>query len=295
MSKRRSVEHILDTMHEMYRDFPITELQYDTPWQCLIAVMMSAQTTDIQVNKVTDILYQKIKSPADVLEMWERELGEHIRTLGLRTAKQKNVYKTAEILCSKSQVASDKWKVISSKQTESEDCHTERNEVESKYATQDDSNLYPATSSGWKTHESNKNESQRQGQEKADRLVCRDSAEVLERYGYWLPDTLEGMMNLPGVGVKTAKVVLYVLYRQRRVAVDTHVHRVMNRLWVIDTTTPDQSSTQLETIIPDEYKDIAHHSIIYFGRYHCKAKKPNCGACVLKSKCRWYDENIKNI
>lgn len=69
MSKRRSVEHILDTMHEMYRDFPITELQYDTPWQCLIAVMMSAQTTDIQVNKVTDILYQKIKSPADVLEM----------------------------------------------------------------------------------------------------------------------------------------------------------------------------------------------------------------------------------
>ncbi len=338
MSKRRSVEHILDTMHEMYRDFPITELQYDTPWQCLIAVMMSAQTTDIQVNKVTDILYQKIKSPADVLEMWERELGEHIRTLGLRTAKQKNVYKTAQLLVAESERRSEEkgrrneeWGKKKSplrsplgggereecgkkkspptptpehplfllrqnspclwERGEHDVCHAERNEVESKYATQDDSNLYPATSSGWKTHEPNKNESQRQGQEKADRLVCRDSAEVLERYGYRLPDTLEGMMELPGVGVKTAKVVLYVLYRQRRVAVDTHVHRVMNRLWVITTTTPDQSSTQLETIIPDEYKDIAHHSIIYFGRYHCKAKKPNCGACVLRNKCRWYEEN----
>ena len=72
------------------------------------------------------------------------------------------------------------------------------------------------------------------------------------------------MTKLPGVGIKTAKVVLYVLYGQRRVAVDTHVHRVMNRLGVVDTKSPNQTSKRLETIIPDDYKDIAHRVIIYF-------------------------------
>jgi endonuclease-3 len=95
------------------------------------------------------------------------------------------------------------------------------------------------------------------------------------------------------VGEKTAKVVLYVLYKQRRVAVDTHVHRVMNRLAVVDTKTPEQTSKLLEDIIPDNYKDIAHHTIIYFGRYLCIARKPQCERCPLTRMCKWYKENRK--
>ena len=76
-----TIDHMLHTMHGLFEDYPLTELNYDTPFQCLIAVMMSAQTTDIQVNNVTDVLFKKIKTPADVLEMGEKELGEHIRTV----------------------------------------------------------------------------------------------------------------------------------------------------------------------------------------------------------------------
>ena len=274
-------------MHEMYRDFPITELRYSTPFQCLIAVMMSAQTTDVQVNKVTDVLYTKIKSPADVLEMWEETLGEYIRTVGLRTAKKRNIYATSKILVAGS------WQLIADSSNLQDDKLNNKSVTLKESATK------------WKMKEESREDCHPElveGCEAQDlhdsvfdlstqRIVFKDSQDVLDRCGYWLPDTLEGMMELPGVWVKTAKVVLYVLYRQRRVAVDTHVHRVMNRLWVVDTKTPDQSSTQLETIIPDEYKDIAHHSIIYFGRYHCKAKKPECGICVLHKKCKRYGEN----
>lgn len=271
-----AITDILDTMHEMYKDFPVTELNYYTPFQCLIAVMMSAQTTDVQVNKVTDALFQKIKSPVDVLAMWEEELGEHIRTVWLWTAKKKNIYQTAKILVTMSQ--------------------KQKEEKRSK-RIDDHCTLQPSTSSGWQTHEEchpERSVAKSKGVTKTHHevdLVCKDSQEVLERFGYYIPDTIYEIMELPGVGIKTAKVVLYVLYRQRRVAVDTHVHRVMNRLGVVDTKFPDQSSVELETIIPDEYKDIAHHSIIYFGRYHCKAKKPNCSECPLQKWCIWYQKN----
>lgn len=124
--------------------------------------------------------------------------------------------------------------------------------------------------------------------EGSNQLVYGSSDDVLSQYGYMIPDTIEEMVKLPGVGIKTAKVVLYVLYKQRWVAVDTHVHRVMNRLGVVHTKTPEQTSKQLEKIIPDDYKDIAHHVIIYFGRYLCKAKKPECERCPLTSVCEWY-------
>ena len=120
-------------------------------------------------------------------------------------------------------------------------------------------------------------------------LVYGNGDDIFLEHGYWIPDTIEEMVKLPGVGIKTAKVVLYVLYKQRWVAVDTHVHRVMNRLWIVHTKTPEQSSKALEKIIPDEYKDIAHHVIIYFGRYLCKARKPECERCPLTDVCGWYD------
>ena len=98
------------------------------------------------------------------------------------------------------------------------------------------------------------------------------------------------MVTLPGVGIKTAKVVLYILYGKRFVAVDTHVHRVMNRLGIVATKTPEQSSVVLEHIIPDDCKPLAHKVIIYFGRYHCTAKNPHCGVCSLSDRCPFYQK-----
>jgi len=224
MTKKPSIQSILDSMHKMFKDYPLTELNFETPFQCLIAVMMSAQTTDIQVNKVTDSLFESIKSPQDVLDMWKEQFGESIRTVWLWTSKRDNVYATAQIL------------------------------VDLEHGDQ----------------------------------------KIHDQYGYFIPNTMEWMIELPGVWMKTAKVVLYVLFRQKRIAVDTHVHRVMNRLWVVCTKTPEQSSKQLEIIIPDDYKAIAHHSIIYFGRYLCKARKPECYRCPLFEACTFEDKNLFN-
>lgn len=240
MIKTYSIQHILRSMHSMYKDYPITELEYVTPFQCLIAVMMSAQTTDKQVNKITRKLFNKIKSPFDVIDMGEDVLGDHIRTIGLRKSKRSNIIKTAKLLVK------------------------ETNNLKLTFTPKNIEHF------DW---------------------VYSSSYDVLSVHWYYLPDTIHNMIKLPWVWIKTAKVVLYVLFRQKRVAVDTHVHRVMNRLSVVDTKTAEQTSKLLEDIIPDSYKDIAHHSIIYFWRYLCKARKPECGRCPLKSRCNWYKNN----
>lgn len=240
---KKDIPYILDTMHTMFQDYPVTELVYETPFQCLMSVMLSAQTTDKQVNKVTKDLYMIIKSPQDVLDMGEERLGQHIRTVGLWTSKKKNVYKTAALLVQKTHEVEEKriedfaWSWVSIK-------------------------------------------------------TYVDSSDVYTHWWYIIPDTIEDMVVLPWVGIKTAKVVLYVLYGQKWVAVDTHVHRVMNRLWVISTKNPNQSSKVLEERIPNSYKDIAHHSIIYFGRYHCTAKKPKCTTCPLWDVCDWEGKQV---
>lgn len=88
--------------------------------------------------------------------------------------------------------------------------------------------------------------------------------------------------------MKTAKVVLYILYKQKHIAVDTHVHRVAHRLGRVTNLSPEKTSDALETLIPDTYKDIAHRVMIYFGRYLCKAQKPECERCPLQDHCLWY-------
>ena len=99
-------------------------------------------------------------------------------------------------------------------------------------------------------------------------------------------------MQLPGVGIKTAKVVLHVLYKQPYIAVDTHVQRIAHRLGRVHNMTPEKTSHALELLIPKSYKAIAHHVMIYFGRYLCKAQKPLCETCPLQRECMWYRENI---
>lgn len=160
-----------------------TELNYDTPFQLLVAVILSAQTTDKQVNKVTATLFQMIKQPEDVITLGYFSFEQAIKSIGLYKSKAKNIFQTSELLIAK------------------------------------------------------------KGR---------------------IPKTEKDLMKLPGVGEKTAKVVLHVLYKKPVIAVDTHVHRICNRLGMVQTKTPLQTSKLLETIIPNKYKQIAHHCMILF-------------------------------
>lgn len=204
-------------MNTLFADYPMTELNYETPFQLLVAVILSAQTTDKQVNKVTEELFKVVKTPEDILLLWESWVGAYIKTVGLHISKTKNLVKMAQQLI-------------------------------------DFRGLYKSE----------------------------------------IPDTMEGMTQLAWVGIKTAKVVLYILYGHKLVAVDTHVHRVMNRLWIVHTTNPEKTSYLLESRIPDMYKDMAHKVIIYFGRYLCKAKKPECYRCPLTHLCERYKEHLNS-
>ena len=96
------------------------------------------------------------------------------------------------------------------------------------------------------------------------------------------------LQKLPGIGEKSAKVIAHVLYGDKVIAVDTHVHRVANRLGLVDTKTPLETSKLLESVVPLKYKDHAHHSLVLFGRYVCIARKPKCEICTLKGICKYY-------
>lgn len=131
-------------------------------------------------------------------------------------------------------------------------------------------------------------------QDPVDLSVYKDSAirtkvlQIATQYGYYIPADVLRMQQFPGVGEKTAKVVGHVLYDMPVIAVDTHVHRVCNRLGIVKTKQPLQTSQQLEKVIPEEYKAIAHHSLILFGRYHCMARKPKCDTCPFALFCKYY-------
>lgn len=213
----KKIEKIFEYLRSLYPD-PKTELNYDTPFQLMMAVIMSAQTTDKQVNKVTETLFKIIKSPQDVLDMWIKKFTTAIKSVNYYKTKAKNLMKLAEIL-KKSALPSD---VVT-----------------------------PPT-----------------------------------------PSKIEGALNtlvkLPGIGIKSAKVIWHVLWDLPVIAVDTHVHRVVNRLWLVTTKSPEETSKLLEKIVPKKYKDFAHHAIVLFGRYVCTAKKPKCPECGLKTICQYF-------
>jgi endonuclease III len=215
-SLKKLQQHIifdLDVMQKLFGDYPMTELLYDTPFQLLMSVVMSAQTTDKQVNKVTEKFYDRIRNPQDVIAISEEEFYEYIKGVNYAPTKARNLYKTAIILATSQQPLATSYKI---------------------------------------------------------------------------PETLSELIKLPWVGIKTAKVILYVLYNQKYIAVDTHVHRVAHRLWRVKDMSPEKTSDALEKLIPDDYKDRAHHVIIYFGRYLCKSQKPECERCPLQEHCLYY-------
>lgn len=184
---------------------PTTELIYNSTFELLIAVMLSAQATDVSVNKATGPLFKKANTPKKILKLGVEKLKGYIKTIGLYNSKAENVIKTCQI------------------------------------------------------------------------LIDEHNSEV--------PDTRQALEKLPGVGRKTANVVLNTAFGQPTIAVDTHIFRVSNRLDLAPGKTPLEVEKGLEKVIPDEFKLDAHHWLILHGRYTCVARKPKCGSCLIEDLC----------
>jgi len=191
---------------------PKTELRYETPFQLLIAVILSAQATDVSVNKVTGPLFKVAPDARAMLVLGEKRLKEHIKTIGLFNAKATHILKTCAILC---------------------DHHEGR-----------------------------------------------------------VPDNRSALMMLPGVGRKTANVLLNTLFGQPTVAVDTHVFRVANRIPLAEGKTVHEVERTLVRRIPAEYLLHAHHWLVLHGRHVCVARKPRCARCVIADICEYPEKNL---
>jgi len=186
---------------------PTTELNYNSSFELLIAVILSAQATDISVNKATDKLYPVANTPEAILALGENGLKRYIKTIGLYNSKAKNIIETCRMLIAE--------------------------------------------------HD------------------CR------------VPETRDELESLAGVGRKTANVILNTAFGQPTIAVDTHIFRVGNRTRLAPGKTPLEVEKKLIKFTPDEYKHDAHHWLILHGRYVCKARKPECGHCVIADLCEY--------
>jgi len=186
---------------------PTTELEYATPFQLLIAVILSAQSTDVGVNKATRRLFPIAGTAQAILALGETELKRYISTIGLYNAKAKNVLATCALL--------------------------------------------------------------------------------IERHGGEVPRTREALEALPGVGRKTANVILNTAFGEPTIAVDTHIFRVANRTGLAPGKTVRAVEDKLEKVVPAEFKHDAHHWLILHGRYVCKARKPDCPQCVIRDLCEY--------
>jgi endonuclease-3 len=203
-------------VHEFFRRLskddpePQTELRYKNPYTLLVAVVLSAQATDVGVNRATKDLFETVDTPAAMVALGEERLKNHIKTIGLFNAKAKNVIGLSELLL--------------------------------------------------RDHK---------GEVPADRPALE---------------------ALPGVGRKTANVVLNVAFGEPTIAVDTHIFRVGNRTGLAKGKTPDAVEAKLLKVVPATYKLHAHHWLILHGRYICKARKPNCPNCVVADLCGFKDK-----
>ena len=187
------------------RPIPETELAFDTPYTLLVAVVLSAQATDVSVNKATEKLYAVAKTPQQILDLGEELLAQYIRTIGLYRTKARNVIKLSQML--------------------------------------------------------------------------------IEHHGGEVPADRAALEQLPGVGRKTANVVLNVAFGEETIAVDTHIFRVGNRTGLAPGKTPLDVELALLKRVPPRYKRHAHHWLILHGRYVCKARKPECPDCVVNDLC----------
>ena len=186
---------------------PETELEYGNAYQLVVAVALSAQATDVGVNKATRRLFAEVETPAQMLALGEDGLKSHIRTIGLFNSKAKNVIALSQLL--------------------------------------------------------------------------------VDEYDGEVPDTREDLVRLPGVGRKTANVVLNCWFGQETFAVDTHIFRVGNRTGLAKGKTPDHVEAKLEKRVPAPFRLGAHHWLILHGRYTCKARTPECWRCSVVDLCSY--------
>ncbi len=189
---------------------PTTELEYTTPFELLIAVILSAQATDVSVNKATRKLYPVANTPARIHALGVEGLTEYIRTIGLYRTKAKNVIETCRIL--------------------------------------------------------------------------------LEQHNGQVPRSREALEALPGVGRKTANVVLNTAFGEPTIAVDTHIFRVANRTGIAPGKNVEEVERKLLKVVPEEFRHDAHHWLILHGRYICIARKPQCWNCLIADLCEFKDK-----
>jgi endonuclease-3 len=186
---------------------PSTELEYSTPFELLVAVMLSAQATDKSVNLATRELFPVANTPQKILALGEENLREYVQRIGLYQTKSKHVIQTCRIL--------------------------------------------------------------------------------QELHAGQVPQTREALEALPGVGRKTANVMLNTAFGQPTIAVDTHIFRISNRIGLAPGKTEEEVEKKLLKVVPEEFKLDAHHWLILHGRYICQARKPKCGECIIQDLCEF--------
>ena len=189
---------------------PTTELNFSTPFELLVAVTLSAQSTDVGVNKATDKLFPIANTAQAISALGEDGLKEYIKTIGLFNSKAKNVHRLSEIL--------------------------------------------------------------------------------VEKYDGEVPESREALEALPGVGRKTANVVLNTAFGWPTIAVDTHIYRVSNRTKLAMGKTVEKVEEKLLKVVPAEFKVDVHHWLILHSRYTCIARKPRCGSCIIEDLCEFKDK-----
>ncbi|MBU2978083.1 endonuclease III [Alteromonas sp. C1M14] len=190
---------------------PTTELNFSTPFELLVAVTLSAQATDVSVNKATAKLFPVANTPQGIADLGVDGLKEYIKTIGLYNSKAKNVHRLSEIL--------------------------------------------------------------------------------LEKYQGEVPQSREALEALPGVGRKTANVVLNTAFGWPTIAVDTHIFRVSNRTKLAMGKTVEKVEEKLLKVVPKEFKVDVHHWLILHGRYTCIARKPRCGSCIIEDLCEFKEKS----
>lgn len=191
---------------------PTTELEYASPFELLVAVVLSAQATDVSVNKATVKLFADANTPRAILELGERGLKPYIKSIGLFNSKARNIIKTCRML--------------------------------------------------------------------------------IDRHGGDVPADRKSLEALPGVGRKTANVILNTAFGEPTIAVDTHIFRVSNRTGLAPGKTVRQVEDALERVVEPEFKKDAHHWLILHGRYTCTARNPRCGECVIRDLCEYRQKTV---
>lgn len=206
LKTKKEIETVFNLIFSLYPEIK-TELNYSTPFQFLVAVMLSAQTTDKQVNIATYKLFEIVKAPEDLLKLDLDKIEDYIKSINYYKTKAKSIYNSAKILVS-----------------------------------------------------------------------VFDSV---------IPNDLVLLQTLPWVWIKTAKVVLGVLYDAPYIWVDTHIHRICNRIWICSTKNPEETDKFLDKNINHDLKKKIHHALVLFWRYNCIARNPKCENCIIKNDCNF--------